>query len=185
MKKSRLESFSDAILAVAITIIVLGMDMPHKYSSNEFFFIVQEVISYGGSFFFIAIYWLKHHYLFELVSTVNRSILKANLNFLFWISILPFATSWIDESNLEASPLILYSSILFVSGCSFKLLEYLVIKNERENSDFQLSFKKDIKGFVILGLNFCACYCLLLLYCWLYPIRDIKKLNKLCILQMN
>ncbi len=149
MDKTRIELFSDAILAVAITIIVLEMEVPKGHFINDFWHIVDECISYAGSFFFISIFWLKHNKLFHSVKKIDSKVLRMNLIFLFWISLLPFATRWIDGGNLEKSPTVMYALILFMSGISFQLLEYYVMKVENQGFRLIDILKKDTKGTII------------------------------------
>ncbi len=187
MKTGRLEAFSDGVLAIIITIMVLGMKTPKGYQLEDLEEIVSAFFSYGCSFLFIGIYWIQHHHLFQTATKVNSKILWANLNLLFWLSLLPFVTSWFDASNLEKPPIIMYSFVLFISGLSFKLLVYFVIKSEGENSALAREFRKDKKGLISGILNFLAIIVafisptialfilVLVIISWIIPDKRIEK----------
>ncbi len=184
----RLEAFSDGLFAVAITIMVLKMEVPKGYHLIDLDQSLSLLGTYIGSFIFIGIFWLNHHHLFQMATKVNVKILRANLNLLFWISLLPFASNWYDESTLEKAPVIMYASILFMCNLSYKLLTHLVCKNEGKRSMVAKIFKKDIKWIVIITINFLAVVIafkstdwsmilLLLLYIiWLIPNKRISKI---------
>ncbi len=160
MTKGRLEAFSDGVLAIIITIMVLEMEAPKGHSFQDLKEVLPNFLSYTSSFIFIAIYWVNHHHLFQTVTKVNAGILWANINLLFWLSLLPFATSWISEKDVVNDPTILYALIIFLSGSSYKLLAYLIIKKEGEESHLYKVFnqgqrvKTDIKGIITAVLNF-------------------------------
>ncbi|MBS9767020.1 MAG: DUF1211 domain-containing protein [Flavobacteriaceae bacterium] len=187
MKTGRLEAFSDGVLAIIITIMVLEMKVPKGYQLENLEEIISVFFSYGGSFLFIGIYWLQHHHLFQTATKVNSKILWANLNLLFWLSLLPFATSWLDESNLEKAPVVMYSVILFISGLSFNLLGYFVVKSEGENSALAKEMKKDRKGIISGVLNFLAVIMafiyplvaifilVLVVFAWIVPDKRVEK----------
>ncbi len=130
-----------------------------KVPKGHFFPDLKETIpiflSYTGSFLFVGIYWL-HHHLFQTSKKVNAKILWANLNLLFWLSLMPFAMSWLNESALSKSSVILYSLLIFISGFSYKILAHLVVKNEGEHSTLAQEFEKDRKGILTGVLNFLA-----------------------------
>ncbi len=156
MKTSRLEAFSDGVLAIVITIMVLEMKVPKGHLFSDLKETIPIFLSYAGSFLFIGIYWLHHHHLFQTSKTVNAKILWANLNLLFWVSLMPFATSWLNESYLSKSSVILYSFVIFISGFSYKILAHLVVKNEGKYSTLAKEFEKDRKGLLTGVLNLLA-----------------------------
>ncbi len=156
MKKGRLEAFSDGVLAIIITIMVLEIEAPKGFYLKDLEQLINTFVSYGISFLFIGIYWLNHHHLFQIATKVNLGILWANLNLLFWLSLLPFATDWLGESNVEESPVMVYSLVLFISALAYKLLEYLIIKSEGKKSVVAKNLTKDTKGLIIIAINFSA-----------------------------
>ncbi len=160
MTTGRLEAFSDGVLAIIITIMVLEMKAPEGYTFQDLKEVLPHFISYASSFLFLGIYWVNHHHLFQTVTKVNAGILWANLNLLFWLSLLPFATSWISTESSTKDPTILYALILFLSGLSFKFLSYLIVKNEGRKSHLYRAFNQgkrrfsDIKVLTTSILNF-------------------------------
>ncbi len=184
----RVEAFSDSLFAVAITIMVLKMEVPKGYHLSDLDQSLNLLATYIGSFIFIGIFWLNHHHLFQMATKVNVKILRANLNLLFWISLLPFASNWYDTSMLEKAPVIMYAGILFMCNLSYKLLTHLIIKNEGKRSMVAKMFKKDIKWIIIIIINFLAVvmaftstnwsmFLLLSLYIiWLIPNKRISKI---------
>ncbi len=153
MKKGRLEAFSDGVLAIIITIMVLEIEAPEGYMLSDLEQLLNIFVSYVISFLFIGIYWINHHHLFQIANKVNSGILWANLNLLFWLSLLPFATDWIGESDIEEAPVMLYSCVLLLSMLSYKLLEYLIVKNEGKTSAVGTNLKKDTKGLILIVIN--------------------------------
>ncbi len=176
MKTSRLEAFSDGVLAIVITIMVLEMQVPKGHLFLDLKETIPVFLSYAGSFLFVGIYWLHHHHLFQTTKKVNTGILWANLNLLFWLSLMPFATSWLNESHLAKSSVILYSLVIFISGFSYKMLAYLVVKSEGKHSTLAQQFEKDKKGMVTGILNFMA-----VIMAFFYPIISLVILTLVAI----
>ena len=114
MKKGRLEAFSDGVLAIAITIMVLEMKAPEDTSFRALWPVIPVFLSYVLSFIYLAIYWINHHHLFQATQQVSVSVLWANMHLLFWLSLIPFVTSWMGENHLEPVPVAFYGGVLFM-----------------------------------------------------------------------
>lgn len=142
MNKGRLEAFSDGVLAIIITIMVLELKAPEEVTFGALIPKLPVFISYVVSFTYVGIYWNNHHHLLQITEKVNGKILWANLHLLFWLSLVPFATSWIGENHVESIPVAFYGFILMMSGIAFYLLSKVIIKTHGE--DFAL--KQIIKG---------------------------------------
>src|SRR6187402_1349032 len=135
MNKTRLEAFSDGVLAIIITIMVLEIKVPH-HSPN--FGALQELfpvfLSYVLSFIYIGIYWNNHHHMMHSMTKVNGKILWANLHLLFWLSLVPFATGWMGENHFAKATLTLYGIILLMAGVAYWMLQSFIIASQGENS---------------------------------------------------
>ena len=127
MRTGRLEAFSDGVLAIIITIMVLEMKVPHGDDLNSLKQILPVFISYILSFIYIGIYWNNHHHLMQTVEHINGNVLWANSHLLFWLSLIPFASGWMGENNFSASPAALYGFILFMAGFAYYLLIHSLI----------------------------------------------------------
>lgn len=136
MNKGRLEAFSDGVLAIIITIMVLGMEAPENITLKSLLPVIPVFVSYLLSYIYIGIYWINHHHVFQATRRVNSTILWANLNLLFWLSLIPFTTSWVGENHLSAIPIAFYGGDLFMCALSFRILEALLIRNH--GKDFAL-----------------------------------------------
>ena len=145
MKTGRLEAFSDGVLAIIITIMVLEMKVPEGGSFEALMPTLPVFLTYIMSFIYLGIYWNNHHHLLHAVNHVNGKILWANLNLLFWLSLFPFVTGWMGENHFEKNPTALYGIILFMAALAFKLLIYFVIKNEGKESSVGKIYSKDKK----------------------------------------
>lgn len=146
MKKARLEAFSDGVLAIIITIMVLEIKVPHGEQFSDLKGIIPIFLSYVLSFLYIGIYWNNHHHMISTVHLVTGSILWANLHLLFWLSLVPFATGWIGENHFAAAPMALYGFILLMAGIAYYILQSLIIKNEGKDSLLKKAVGKDLKG---------------------------------------
>ncbi|WP_460218873.1 TMEM175 family protein [Psychroserpens sp. MEBiC05023] len=186
MKTNRLEAFSDGVLAIIITIMVLELEAPEDTSFDALIPRIPIFISYLLSFIYVGIYWNNHHHLFQVTKKVNGKILWANLHLLFWLSLIPFTTSWLGENHLEAIPLIFYGITLLMSGVAFTILQMIIIKEH--SSDFILTKilgkrnKEKISLFIyVVGLlaSFyfpwlaVACY-VIVAFIWLVPNKQIE-----------
>ncbi|WP_163514149.1 TMEM175 family protein [Gelidibacter japonicus] len=145
MKTGRLEAFSDGVLAIIITIMVLGMSAPEGYSFEDLKPILPVFLTYVLSFIYVGIYWNNHHHLLQAVNKVNGKILWANLNLLFWLSLFPFATDWMGKNHFEDNPTAIYGIVLLMAALAFKILVYCVIRNEGNESNIGKVYSKDKK----------------------------------------
>lgn len=146
MKKTRLEAFSDAVLAIIITIMVLEIRIPHGDRFSDLQGLIPIFLSYALSFIYIGIYWNNHHHLLSTVHIVTGGILWANLHLLFWLSLIPFATGWIGENHFAAAPMSLYGFVLLMAGIAYYILQSRIIKNEGKDSLLAKAIGKDLKG---------------------------------------
>ena len=146
MKKSRLEAFSDGVLAIIITIMVLEIKVPHGEQFSDLKGLIPVFLSYALSFLYIGIYWNNHHHMVSTVHQVTGKILWANLHLLFWLSLVPFATGWIGENHFSAAPLSLYGCVLLMAGIAYVILQSMIIKSQGKNSMLKKAIGKDLKG---------------------------------------
>lgn len=129
MKKGRLEAFSDGVLAIVITIMVLEMKAPEETTLNALLPVLPVFLSYVLSFIYVAIYWINHHHLFQATERISTAVLWANTHLLFWLSLIPFVTSWLGENHLEPVPVAFYGGVLFMSALAYRLLERTLIRS--------------------------------------------------------
>lgn len=152
MFKNRLEAFSDGVLAIVITIMVLELKVPHGGNFTDLIPLMPVFLSYVLSFVYIGIYWKNHHHLIHTVSKSTGGILWANLHLLFWLSMIPFVTGWMGENNFQSATVTLYGVVLLFSALAYTLLEKVIIKYEGEESLLKLALGSDWKGKASLGL---------------------------------
>ena len=150
MKKNRLEAFSDGVIAIIITIMVLEMKVPHGENFSELKPLIPKFISYVLSFVFIGIYWNNHHHLMQAVQKVNGSILWANMHLLFWLSLIPFVTGWMGENDFAEWPVALYGFVMLFSGVAYYLLSLVLISHHGKDSELAIAIGKDFKGIISL-----------------------------------
>ena len=187
MSKSRLEAFSDGVLAIIITIMVLELHIPHGGEMGALRPILPILLTYLLSFVYIGIYWNNHHHLLHATRQVRGSVLWANLHLLFWLSLLPFATGWMGASGFAPDPTALYGLVLLMSGIAYWILVRTIIAGEGENSLVRKAVGADRKGFVSVVMYAIAIpsglfapwiahliYILVALM-WLIPDRRIEK----------
>ncbi len=187
MNKNRLEAFSDGVLAIIITIMVLEFKVPHSPDFETLQAIFPVFISYVLSFIYIGIYWNNHHHMLHSVQKVNGKILWANLHLLFWLSLVPFATAWMGENHFAKATMTVYGITLLMSGVAYWLLQGFIIKSHGENSLLQKAIGRDLKGksspfLYLLGIAFSfysewlsgAVYIFVALM-WLIPDNRIEK----------
>lgn len=146
MRKSRVEAFSDGVIAIIITIMVLEMKVPHGDSLAELQKLWPVFLSYVLSFVYIGIYWNNHHHMMHTVKNVSGGILWANLHLLFWLSLIPFATGWLGENHLTALPLALYGFVLLMAAIAYWILQSIIIKQHGNHSILGKAVGKDLKG---------------------------------------
>jgi uncharacterized membrane protein len=146
MGKNRLEAFSDGVLAILITIMVLELKVPHGASFVDLATLLPTFVSYALSFIYLAIYWNNHHHLLHAVKKVNGPILWANTHLLFWLSLVPFATAWMGENHFAARPVALYGAVLLMAGLAYYLLSQCLIHFHGEGSVLGAAVGSDFKG---------------------------------------
>ena len=146
MKTTRLEAFSDGVLAIIITIMVLELKVPHAVDLAALKPVLPVLLSYVLSFIYLGIYWNNHHHLFQATEQVSGGILWANLFLLFWLSLFPFTTAWMGENHLAAIPTAIYGFVLLMAGLAYYVLERAIIANQGRESLLALAVGKDWKG---------------------------------------
>ncbi|MEZ0255200.1 MAG: TMEM175 family protein [Chthoniobacter sp.] len=146
MEKGRLEAFSDGVIAIIITIMVLELKVPHGGDFATLKPLVPVFLSYILSFIYVGIYWNNHHHLFQVTERVNGAILWANLHLLFWLSLIPFVTGWVGENHFEAVPTALYGVVLFCSSMAYMLLQCAIVKEHGSDSKIAGALGRDWKG---------------------------------------
>ena len=140
MNKTRLEAFSDGVLAIIITIMVLEIKVPHSSDWADLKQLIPAALSYAMSFLFIGIYWGNHHHLLHSLKQVTSGIIWANLNLLFWLSLVPFVTGWMGENHFAANTVAVYGTVLFISGVAFTILQKRVEKNAHDIEALKRAF---------------------------------------------
>jgi uncharacterized membrane protein len=189
MNKGRLEAFSDGVIAIIITIMVLEIKVPHEAASLAALRpLIPVFLSYVLSFIFLGIYWNNHHHLLQAVRQVNGRILWANQHLLFWLSLIPFATAWMGENNFATWPVALYGVVLLLAAIAYTILAYTLIHYHGKDSPLAIAMGRDIKGKISLAvyataiavafLNSwfaCALY-VLVAAIWLIPDRRIERI---------
>lgn len=133
MGKSRMEAFSDGVIAIIITIMVLEMKAPEGTSWAVIQPLVPKFLSYGLSFLGVAIYWVNHHHLLHTVTRVTPGILWANINLLFWLSLVPFATAWMGENHFEKTTVIVYAILCLLCAVAYNILQRAIVKGNRKS----------------------------------------------------
>lgn len=187
MEKNRLEAFSDGVLAIIITIMVLEMKVPHGDSIQALIPLFPIFLSYVLSFVYLGIYWNNHHHMLNTCRKVTGSILWANLHLLFWLSLIPFATGWMGENHFAAAPSAIYGLVLFMAAIAYAILEHLIIISQGDDSLLKKAIGKDWKGKISpvlyalgIGTAFLSPWISLGLYVfvalmWLIPDRRIER----------
>ena len=146
MGKSRLEAFSDGVIAIIITIMVLEMKVPHGESLDSLRPLLPVFLSYVLSFVYVGIYWNNHHHMLHACATVSGSVLWANLHLLFWLSLFPFATGWMGENHFAAMPSALYGVVLLMAAIAYWILQQTIIACEGAASVLKTAVGADWKG---------------------------------------
>jgi uncharacterized membrane protein len=187
MSKGRLEAFSDGVIAVIITIMVLELQAPRGATLADLRPIIPAFLSYVLSFIFVGIYWNNHHHLLHAITRVNGRVLWANLHLLFWLSLIPFATHWMGVNDWVTIPVAVYGCLLFMAATSFTILAYELIALEGKESTLARALGRDYKGKTSLALYGAAIplafvnprismVIYVLVACiWLIPDRRIEK----------
>src|SRR5688572_16808827 len=146
MHKGRLEAFSDGVIAIIITIMVLELKVPHGHDLASLLPLTPVLMSYVLSFVFLGIYWNNHHHLLQAVHRVSGGILWANLHLLFWLSLVPFVTAWMGETEFEAAPVSAYGMVLLGAAIAYYVLTHGLIAHQPEGSHLQRAIGRDRKG---------------------------------------
>ena len=187
MKTNRLEAFSDGVLAIIITIMVLGLKVPEETDFNSLFATAPVFLSYIFSFIYVGIYWNNHHHLFQITQKVNGKILWANLHLLFWLSLIPFTTAWIGKNYNAELPVIAYGMVLLFNAIAYFILQSSIIKSHDCEFPLRKVVGTDRKGkisivFYLLGVGLAFLNTLLaiLFYVivaimWLIPDKRIEE----------
>ena len=188
MQKERLTAFSDGVIAIIITIMVLELKAPHGERLGDLLRLWPTFSSYVLSFVYVAIYWNNHHHLLATVGRVNGAILWANMHLLFWLSLIPFATAWLGENHFAAMPTALYGGALLAASIAYFILQAAILRTQGADSPLSRALGADIKGKIspvlyasAIGLAFLrpwlanAVYVAVALM-WLIPDRRIEKL---------
>ena len=186
MGRGRLEAFSDGVLAIIITIMVLELKVPHGVDLAALGPLVPVLLSYVLSFIFIGIYWSNHHHLLHAVRHVSGGVLWANLHLLFWLSLIPFVTGWMGENHFAAWPVALYGVVLLFAAMAYYILARVLVSREGRDSALAKALGRDFKGkvsvvfyAVAIPLAFvnswlaCALYVVVAVM-WLIPDRRIE-----------
>ena len=146
MGKGRLEAFSDGVIAIIITIMVLEIKVPHGGDLNDLRPLLPVFLSYVLSFVYVGIYWNNHHHMLQATTTVTGAMLWANLHLLFWLSLFPFATGWMGENHFTAVPTALYGVVLLMAAIAYYLLEQAIISAQGRESILKKAVGRDWKG---------------------------------------
>jgi uncharacterized membrane protein len=156
MNKNRLEAFSDGVLAIIVTIMVLEMKVPKSADWEAIKPLLPVFLSYILSFTFVIIYWNNHHHIMHTVKKVTGGIMWANAHLLFWLSLLPFVSGWMGENQFAELPVLFYAIVAFMAGLSYYVLEMAIIKSHGKDSLLAKAVGKDKKGIVSFVLYFIA-----------------------------
>lgn len=146
MGTGRLEAFSDGVIAIIITIMVLELRVPHGAELASLKPLIPKFLSYLLSFVYLGIYWNNHHHMFQATKDVNGISLWSNLHLLFWLSLIPFVTAWMGENHFEKWPVALYGVVLLMCAIAYSILSKTLINNHGKNEKLARAFGKDAKG---------------------------------------
>ena len=187
MGKTRLEAFSDGVIAIIITIMVLEMRAPHGADLASLGPVLPVFLSYVLSFVHVGIYWNNHHHLLHTARHVTGGILWANLHLLFWLSLVPFVTAWMGENHFEQRPVALWGLVMLMAGVAYYILTSVLIRHHGPESALRAAVGSDVKGMmsvviyvVAIALSFANRWVALALYVavalmWLVPDRRIER----------
>jgi uncharacterized membrane protein len=186
MSKGRLEAFSDGVLAIIITIMVLELSVPHNADLAALLPLVPVFLSYVLSFVFLGIYWSNHHHLLQAIKHVDGRVLWANLHLLFWLSLIPFVTAWMGENNFAAWPVALYGIVMVCAAVAYLVLTRALIALHGQDSTLATAVGRDLKGklsvvvylvaipLAFLSSWFAGALYVLVAVMWLVPDRRIE-----------
>ncbi|HRH36847.1 MAG TPA: TMEM175 family protein [Flavobacteriales bacterium] len=148
MTKNRMEAFSDGVLAIIITIMVLELKVPHTTELSALYELWPVFLSYLLSFVYIGIYWNNHHHMLHATHSINGSVLWANMHLLFWLSVVPFVTGWMGENHFAPAPTAMYGVVLLMAGVSYSILQNTIIRHQGPGSLLKKAVGRDAKGYV-------------------------------------
>jgi uncharacterized membrane protein len=187
MTKNRLEAFSDGVIAIIITIMVLAIKLPDGVEISDLLARGPIFLSYVLSFIFVAVYWNNHHHLLHVAKKVNGRVLWANSHLLFWLSLMPFVTDWMGQNNFPQTPVVVYGVVMGFCGLAYYLLSRALVNANGPDSDVALAVGSDRKGFLSLvlillgvGLSFVNTllgfgFYVLVTLIWFIPDRRIEQ----------
>jgi len=189
--KSRLEAFSDGVIAIIITIMVLELKVPHGNDLEALKPLLPVLWSYFLSFVYLSIYWNNHHHLLHAAKSINGRIMWANLHLLFWLSLVPFTTAWVGENHQGEWPTALYGAVLFLAALAYTILQTCIIQSHGEDSALARAIGNDWKGKVsvccyvlaillaFINQWFSDCLYVLVALMWIIPDQRIERLNEI------
>ena len=188
MTKTRLEAFSDAVIAIIITIMVLELKVPHETSFSALIKLWPVFLSYAASFLMLGIYWGNHHHLVHTIKDVTGGILWANLHLLFWLSLIPFATAWAGENHFQENTVAAYALLADLCGVAYYILLMVIKERNRDNPALLEVLRKQSRRGMLsciiytaaIGLSFVSsvlggCLIILVAIMWLMPDRNIER----------
>src|SRR5579859_7092354 len=187
MEKNRLEAFSDGVLAIIITIMVLELKVPHETDLAALKPVLPVVLTYLLSFIYVGIYWNNHHHLIKAAHKVNAAMMWANLHLLFWLSLFPFVTGWMGENHFAPLPTACYGAVLLLAAIAYVILQNIVVKQQGCDSKLAASIGRDFKGKLSpilyatgVGVSFvvpwlAGCIYVFVALMWLIPDRRIAR----------
>jgi len=152
MTKGRLEAFSDGVIAILITILVLGLRVPHGADWQALRPLLPVFLTYVLSFVFLGIYWNNHHHMLHMADRINGRILWANLHLLFWLSLVPFVTGWMGENHFAAAPAAAYGAVMLMAAIAYTILKAAIISEQGPGSKLAAALGRDLKGKVSVAL---------------------------------
>jgi uncharacterized membrane protein len=187
MEKNRLEAFSDGVLAIIITIMVLDLKVPHRPDIAALKPLLPVFLTYVLSFIYVGIYWNNHHHLLKAAGKVNAAMMWANLHLLFWLSLFPFVTGWMGENHFTPAPTALYGAVMLMAAIAYFILQSVIIAQQGCDSKLAAAFGRDYKGKLSPVLYATAvaaaflrpwisgCIYVLVALLWLIPDRRIER----------
>jgi uncharacterized membrane protein len=187
METNRLEAFSDGVLAIIITVMVLELKVPHSPEPGALRPLLPVFLTYVLSFVYIGIYWNNHHHLLRVCHRINAGIMWANLHLLFWLSLLPFVTGWMGENHFQALPSALYGAVLLMAAIAYIVLQTLIVAEQGRDSRLARALGSDWKGrlspsfyAVAIGVSFvrpwiAGCIYIAVALTWFIPDRRLAR----------
>ena len=186
MRSGRVEAFSDAVIAIVMTVMVLELRVPSSTTWEALRHLVPVFLTYVLSFVYLGIYWNNHHHLLQATERVNGAVLWANLHLLFWLSLFPFATGWLGENHVAVLPTVLYGVVLLLAAMAYFVLQSVIVAEQGQGSALKAALGRDLKGKLspmiyaaAIGLVFVSPWLSISLYVvvalmWLVPDRRIE-----------